>query len=316
MNSKNPIIRPDNDGGVSAVLKDTIGNFTANWMYTALVEGIFDGPQPSWSKDSWSFIPPDLSNIPSLETERQSKGNSDSFSFADRYPTANLTFETTAVRGSIECSHIQESADPRQWLSIINNHTELQEQGLADDETVFLTNTTIFPGTDYRTTLISGLTAPECCKNGSITTGSDRSLSPVALGYWTMNFPSDLSVNQSALYGKSGNFTIKWITGIAGLYKSSHYQSNNTLYFIKRPTIQALNCRPLIESAAAIVTVDHVRAQVQHYEILEAAQPEDVAWSDSFELRNQTLDDASGRKCEYRCSGNVTIRYASVSISG
>jgi hypothetical protein len=311
-----PVIRPDDDGGVSAILKDTIGNFTANWMYTALVEGIFDGPQPSWSKDDWSFIPLDLSNVPSLKTKGQSKQEINGFSLADRYPAANLTFETTAVRGSIECSYIQESADPRQWLSIINNHTELQEQGLADEETVFLTNTTIFPGTDYRTTLISGLTAPRCCTNGSIPTNSNRHLSPAALGYWTMNFPSDLSVNQSALYGKSGNFTIKWVTGIADLYKSSHYQSNNTLYFIKRPMIQALNCRPLIESAAAIVTVDHVRAQVQHYEILEAAQPEDVAWSDSFELRNQTLDDSSGRKCERSCSGNVTIRYASVSISG
>jgi hypothetical protein len=123
-----------------------------------------------------------------------------------------------------------------------------------------------------------------------------------------MNFPGDLDVYHSALYEKSGNFTIKWVTGIGGLYKSSHYKYNNTLYFSKRPVIQALNCRPLIESATAIVTVDHLRAQVQHYQILEGAQPEDVAWSDSFELRNQALDDSSGRKCKIGCWGNVTIR--------
>jgi hypothetical protein len=304
MNLKTPIIRPDNDGGVSAILKDTIGNFTANWMYTALVEGVFDGPQPSWSKDSWSFIPPDLSNIPSLKTEEHSKRNNDGSSSVDRYSTANLTFETTAVRGSIECSHIQETSDPHQWLSIIKNGTMLREQGLTDSDTIFLTNTTMFPGTDYRTTLISGLTAPTCCTNFS----SNQHLSPAALGYWTMNFPSDLSVNQSALYGKSGNFTVKWVTGIADLYESSQYESNNTLYFSKRPMIQALNCRPKIESAGAIVTVDHVRAQVQHYQILEGVQSEDVAWSDSFELRNQSLDAYSDQDCGVECKGNVTIR--------
>jgi hypothetical protein len=303
-----PVFRPDGDGGVSSILIDTIGNFTANWMYTALVEGIFDGPQPSWSKDSWSFVPLDLSKVPSPRMDGQSKKNEDASGFSNRYSTANLTFQTTAVRGSIECSHIQEGDDPRQWLSIINNHTELQEQGLADDDTMFLTNITIFPETDYRTTFVSGLTAPKCCRNGSITTGSDRSLSPVALGYWTMNFPSDLNANQSALYGKSGNFTIKWVTGIGDLYNSSDYESKDTLYFSKKPMIQALNCRPLIESAAAVVTVDHVRAQVQHYQILEGAQPEDVAWSDAFELRDETLDNSSGPECEKGCMGNVTIR--------
>jgi hypothetical protein len=290
------------------MLKDTIGNFTANWMYTALVEGIFDGPQPSWSKDDWSFIPLDLSSIPSLKTKGQLKRKIDSSSFTDRYPTANLTFETTAVRGSIECSHLPESADPRQWLSIINNSTILREQGLTNDDTIFLTNTTIFPVTDYRTTLISGLTAPTCCTNGTLTTGSNRHLSPAALGYWTMNFPRDLSLNQSALYRKSGNFTIKWVTGVAELYKSSLPKSNGTLYFSQRPIIQALNCRPVIESAPAIVTVDHLQAQVQQYQILKAAQPEDVAWSDSFELRNKTPDGSSGEMCGSSYRGNVTTR--------
>jgi hypothetical protein len=305
---KSLVSRPDTDGGVSQMLKDTIGNLTANWMYTALVEGIFDGPQPSWSKDDWSFIPLDLSNIASLKTKGQSKQKLDGLDLADRYPTANLTFETTAVRGSIECSNIQESADPIEWLSIINNKTILKEHGLTDDDTIFLTNMTIFPGTDYRTTLVSGVSAPTCCTNGSMTTGSDRHLSPAALGYWTMNFPSDLNVNQSALYAKSGNFTIKWVTGIAHHYKSSYYRSNNTLYFSKRPMIQALNCRPVIESATAIVTIDHVQAKVQHYRILEGAQPEDVAWSDSFELRNTTSDGSSDRTCENSQRGNVTTR--------
>jgi hypothetical protein len=83
------------------MLKDTIGNFSANWMYTALVEGIFDGPQPSWSRDHWSFIPLDLSSVPSLKTKRQLKRKIDGFSFTDHYPTAYLTCKTTAVRGSI-----------------------------------------------------------------------------------------------------------------------------------------------------------------------------------------------------------------------
>jgi hypothetical protein len=308
MDESHPVIAPDYDGGVSEMLKDTVGNLTANWMYTALVEGIFDGPQPSWSKDDWSFIPLDLSNIPSPKTEAQSKRGINNFSLVDRYPTANVTFETTAVRGRIECSHVKASADPSQWLSVINNSTILQEQGLTDDDTMFLTNTTIFIGTDYSTTLVSGTSAPTCCTNGTITTGSNRHQSPVALGYWTMNLPGNLNSNQSALYEKSGNFTIKWVTGIADHYKSSRYRTNNTLYFSKRPMIQALNCRPSIESAAAIVTVDHVQAQVQHYQILEAAQPEDVAWSDSFELRNQTSAGGSDQKSEMNYRGKVTVR--------
>jgi hypothetical protein len=313
-----PVVQPDRDGGVFAILEDTIGDLTANWMYTALVEGVFDGPQPAWSKDSWSFVPPDLSKIPSLKTKGQSKGNNEGLSFADHYPTANLTFETTAIRGGIECSHIQESADPRQWLSIISNTTFLREQGLTDNDTMFLTNKTMFPGTDYCTTLISGIAAPGCCTNGSITTDSKQHPSPVALGYWTMNFPSDLNVNQSALYRKSGNFTIKWVTGMADRYKfyeGLDWNLNNTLYFTKRPEIQALNCRPKIESATALVTVDHVQSQVQHYQILSGAQPEDVAWSDSFELRNLTLDGFCDDGCTWSNRSNVTIRYAPLDVS-
>jgi hypothetical protein len=124
----------------------------------------------------------------------------------------------------------KKTSDPHQWLSIIKNRTMLREQGLEDGDTTFLTNTTMFPGTIYRTTLIPGLTAPRCCTNGS----SNQHLSPAALGYWTMNFLGDLGVNQSALYRKSGNFTIKLVTGIANLYKSLQYKSNNILYFSKR----------------------------------------------------------------------------------
>ena len=297
-----PVIRPDNDGGISAILLDTVGNFTSNWIYTALIEDVFNGPQPLWSKDSWSFVPLDLSSLPDLEAVERSENEQIRANFSNFSRAANLTFETTAIRATINCTHILEGEDPRNWLSALDPSTMLPTIDSVESDTSFLSRSDIFPGTDYHTTLVSGWSAPRCCVNASPIHDPYQHSSAMALGYWTMNFPRNMDVNQSALYEKTGNFTVKWVLGSAHLYQGSNLTTNGTLYFNARPKMQALNCRPKIESAAAIVTIDHKIARVQSYQILGDIQPENIAWSDSFVLRDHNST------CQMDCMRDVTTR--------
>jgi hypothetical protein len=94
------------------------------------------------------------------------------------------------------------------------------------------------------------------------------------------------------------NVTVKWLRGLATPWPSKiNYlqKMNSTLPysrslfgFTKVPSLQALNCRPVIESVAADVTIDYTSGVVQDFTLLGKPQPELQAWSDPFVTRNES----------------------------
>lgn len=105
-----------------------------NWRHSAAMQLIFNNNEPAWSQNGWSFVPVDLSDAVVLADSLLKKTASDAriedrelFEDADY----NITVETSAIRGRLECSHIESLDDTRLWL------TERD-----------LTNTTIWNATD------------------------------------------------------------------------------------------------------------------------------------------------------------------------
>jgi hypothetical protein len=54
--------------------------------------------------------------------------------------------------------------------------------------------------------------------------------------------------------------------------------------------LQAINCRPQIESAAADVTVDYSTGAVEEFTVLEDPKPDLAPWSDPFVTCNQDFE--------------------------
>jgi hypothetical protein len=309
-----PDFRPDDDLYVAPLMQEILGDLQPNWLYTALIETVFDGPEPSWSKDDWSFIPLDLSNIPRADTTGSYEDVRGTSSIPQLQSVANVTFETMAIRAKLECAHIEQSEDTSQWASVLDSDAERRENEFSEHEAVYLLNKTIFQHTGHWTTATPHRAIPICCANLSDIRSANQSKPMAALGFWTTNYPSDLAEEQSALFQSTGNFTIKWIRGVASMQKNNPrlYGSDvATLYFSARPDMQALNCRPVIESNTATVTVDSLLGQVQSYKILNTPQPELAAWSDAFVLRGLATEGGSGNISDdtRRITHNMTTRW-------
>jgi hypothetical protein len=81
--------------------------------------------------------------------------------------------------------------------------------------------------------------------------------------------------------------------------------------FTEVPSLQALNCRPVIELAEADVTVDYTTGVVQDFTILGEPQPNSQPWSDPFVERGWNYigdprDDDMGINTEF------TTRYTRI----
>jgi hypothetical protein len=238
---------------VEQIVQDTLYTLGTDWMYTAIVQAAFKGPEPVWSQDDWSFVPvPLVSEDPASAKHRSSTLGGDRSS-------ANLTVQTPAIRARLHCSTVQS-------LSLSNSS--------GNDDVYFYTNhlytdmSYLLGHGNFTTRFTAQNDRIWCCFES---TGNTRYI-PAVIAYWTENWWV------SGRNGTTGNFTVKWVQGVV-----LGGDDPGLGLFHEPPAIQALNCMPTFESSRAEVTVEPKTGAIQEYRILNTPLREDIAWSDYFQ---------------------------------
>ena len=291
-----PTLDPD-EGDIVAdtVTAQLFGSVLNGWLYSGLIDMAYDGSSANWSSpdlEGWAFAPVDLSNIPVPSVQRVGSSSS-----TDDEPTANtnllsnLTVDSPAMRGRIDCTEI-DLTNTSLWLQTIDftNHSFWNESTLAAGLKTgyFLDNgqgknsfTINFDpeepasGQDTTTFFVQEHELA-CCANGT-----DNDPGRSVIGYW--------SVNNDESY-PSVNFTVKWIVGkpFGGLVSTLSnvsvglFDGNALFVWSEPPQMTALNCRPIFETATADVTVGLANSEVQGYSLTSEAANSTAAWSDPW----------------------------------
>ncbi|KAI1149194.1 hypothetical protein F4825DRAFT_453736 [Nemania diffusa] len=282
------------------LLSELFDNMRTSWIYGAAVQTSLNGSEPPWSSEGWSFVPHDLSTVPS--TMLQNTGN--------HTPTLiysiNATVDTSAIRARLECSphehlNLEDSTtwltewdltNATHWNKTIGTKTlsrgfELGLSNPGDNSLLYLDEKPDSHG-NYTTFFVNNKRF-QCCQNetdGQTGTGS--------MGYWSPNLQNG-SYYPDFAGTWPANFTVKWIHGLpvegyCGIVPT--WGCIPRLMWTERPRMAALNCMPIIETANATVTVDAADGRVIDYALHGEPQPDDYAWSADFEQHqyNSTAD--------------------------
>ena len=136
-------------------------------------------------------------------------------------------------------------------------------------------------GRRIRSTFFSNPSRLQCCADNRT-----DSIKPAGIGYWSYQRAVDGEYTYTfERNGTEGpNLTTKWIHGFPS---PRLYFDNDTTdgHMIWRglPRLTALNCRPIIESATAKVSVDRADYSVEAFQLLEKPAPIGrPAWNDSY----------------------------------
>ncbi|KAJ5684327.1 uncharacterized protein N7477_000672 [Penicillium maclennaniae] len=293
---------PQNSNDYTAtILANLYEDISSYWMYTATIQLAMNGSEPAWSKDGWSFVPLDLDSI-SANTSLSKLGASQADDLGSSSQT-NVTFNTPAIRGRIECSHapLQALANVSNWLTTtdLTNHTIWNKttipSGLQGGYQLGSTyQNRQYPGTI--TPLVSGQnwtscpgctsvfvnpSSIVCCGNGTADGGS------VGVGYWSPNVNLDLWSPRAW----QDNFTAKWFYGDAytGI-KANPYQGTPDigLLFPAPPSLSILNCKPVVETADARVTVNPSNGNILSFNITSTPETAPDAFADNYLPHNKT----------------------------
>lgn len=260
---------------VSTSLLDLFQNLSTNWMYSAVIHTAMEGSEPSWSHMGWSFVPVNVSSLTNLDQSYLAHTIAQ-----DQRPlesSLNVTVSTPAIRGRVECSPLDALTNQSSWLHFFNN-------SILEDERGYYPLPSMFLDEDHQTSATSAPRIVSCCLNGTFE--DDNPLSAMAIGYWSLNVGEP---SLESITGWTGNFTAKWIRGRAEF--DTDDDDDRRLIFPDAPSMQALNCQPIIETSVAQVTVDVKLGRVYTFTILDEPQVADVPWLDSFVMRN--LSDPS-----------------------
>ncbi|KAI0521002.1 hypothetical protein F5B22DRAFT_653424 [Xylaria bambusicola] len=279
------------------ILAELFENMRTSWIYGAAVQTSLNGSEPPWSSGGWSFVPYDLSMVPS--TKLQNTGNQTA---APKYPT-NATIETSAIRARLECSpyehlNLEES---KTWLTEwdLTNSTQWVrdkdakalsrgfELGLSGDgyNGTGVENVLLYldqqPNVEGNySTFFANNKRFQCCQNKT----DNEQITPGSVGYWSPNLRNGSSYPDFAGAWPT-NFTIKWIHGLpvegyCGIQRDGGCFPR--LMWAEKPRMAVLNCMPIIETADATVTVDGAGGNVVEFSLHAEPQPDLYAWSDDF----------------------------------
>ena len=294
-----------------SILENIYMNISSYWMYTATIQLTLNSSEPSWSKDGWSFVPLDLSDLAAAKS-LTSIGASAAEGAGSESQT-NVTFETPAIRGRIECSELPEQVAMN--LSNLYTPTDLRNGSIYNRSTIpddvlggfQLGNTyasygypgaitPILPSQNWTecpgcTSVFANLVQIICCGNRS----SDSRVGGVAVGYWS---PNDNLWEESPRWLQK-NFTAKWIYGDAmtGIENNKNIELPEDvrsvgLLFPNPPSMNLLNCNPLVETANAKITVNPSSGQIQHFDILSTPSTVSEPWSDNYlPHKDKTISD-------------------------
>lgn len=253
---------------VGTVLVDLFGNLTNNWLYSGVIQATLNGSEPSWSKDGWSFIPVNVSEV----KNRQETSDGTPSQSNELGALINITLTTPAIRGRVECYQPEE---------IRNSSTNWNANGTWTDPDTNKTE----EANGIANRMLGGPALPNsrdvlCCYNNT-NPHNGTVAQPLASGYWTQAFGNVSEYVSASL----NNFTARWITG-NGAPLGGVMIENAEINFPKIPKFQAVKCMPIFETAEAEIMVDKQGGHVLSYRMLGEPTPDDGAWSDAFVLHD------------------------------
>ncbi|KAK5047110.1 hypothetical protein LTR84_007053 [Exophiala bonariae] len=279
------------------VLRETFINQTTSWMYGANIQLTLNGSEPAWSSNGWSFAPVDLSSVPSRVTQNIGKDPSTADETGAPLPSATLAIlDTAGVHARLECTPYDNLDDSSNWTTKQNltNSTYWNTTVNPSLETAYELGTiacsTDNPniglgmfcgsagGINVSTTFYVQPPQLACCENR---TGD--AFGPASVGYWSANRPPGrLYPEVSDVY--PFNITIKWLRGTPqeGFVMANASAESRRLLWHEPPQMTALNCRPILETANAHVTVDIASHKVHDFTITSETIPVPNAWTDIF----------------------------------
>lgn len=284
------------------ILSSLFQDMKTTWMYTATVQLALNGSEPAWSSDGWSFAPLDLSGVSAVASKRPIQyigagtGNSSKSALLDS--SLNVTVHTSATRARLECSDYDFRSNPMAWLT---------EQNVTDSDAwyVDLNPKLIDKGYELGLNAQNATTPMLHIENSTYTTFyvakwrlsccdnvTDDQIGTGSVGYWSSDGNQDSFTLWPDLTGSwPVTFTIKWIHGrpLAG-FRPVNYSIGNfdmpfspRLLWAEEPAMTAMGCTPVIETANASVVVRADTGQVLGYDILDAPQPDEYAWTSPFD---------------------------------
>jgi hypothetical protein len=286
-------------------------------MYSAVLELTIDAPYPKWSKDGWTFTPAVMPDLPDDANASQIQHVGDDSSVAGNSTSSvHITLPTVGRRGRLECSPIANASDISTWLRtwyIKSNSSDGTPQVSAP---VYDLNELMFG--EVFTSSLSRPKAPQCCLSKSEETKNE-----VNIGYWSINSPEPWRGGSGHFNGSWPlNITVKWIHGEGASWPSNYTYGDiygdgyrnfaselkTGLMFHTVPDIQAVNCRPIIESAEASVTVDYLSGVVADFDILSTPRAVGEPWSDPFAIRSEAGNTRSMSGVGDNQTYNITTR--------
>lgn len=270
-------------------------SLSTSWMYSAAIQIALNGSQPSWSRDGWNFVPIDLSTV------QDSAGNKTyQHSLRSYQPSTNISITTPAIRGRLQCSPMEDIRNISTWLTkwdLTNSSVWNVSSNPKDLTTAYelgVTESTLHKlifGNFLDTSYLGSALRVMCCPNGTHNS---------AIGYWTSIIRPTTS--------ETTNFTVKWVLGNmrTRIYKADtadFLPGQEYMLSPNIPSVQALNCAPIIEKAAAEVIVDQSTKQVHDFTILEHPVPASEAWYDDM----VTHYDPASTTLRYGIEGSPSI---------
>ncbi|KAF1959391.1 hypothetical protein CC80DRAFT_585878 [Byssothecium circinans] len=247
-------------------------HYQTSWVYGSLAELAFQASPPIWSKDGWNFPPVDTSGlskvVPSLPKINFAKEPN-----PDPATTLNVTFESTGLRGRVECVPIDDG--PRWVVKIDNFDADFERNGLKYKSS----------RNYYRPNISSGFELSSAVRILDFTKPDESQPSTVAIGQWLhFNYSSDDHDHQIYSPSAPQNFTVLWINAsYPYVYETSKTEVSQRFIFADRPQVQALNCRPIFETSKARIIVNAGNGHIEDFRLLEPAKPFEDAWSERFQ---------------------------------
>ena len=198
-----------------AILSQIFENPFSSWLYGAVIHTAYNGSQPAWSLNDWSFAQVNLSSIsensnhPSTNNASQRFGPLNITEFkAVVGRNINVTLHTGAVRGRIERTPYETLSNSSNWVQM----WDLQDTSFwnvsanpKDPGRGYQLLPVISLSSEMNTIMFASPARLKCYADG---TNEKPGLS--SIGYWSKNINLN-EEHESAVTGY--NFTVKWIVG-------------------------------------------------------------------------------------------------------